>query len=108
MTIIDAKQKAPQRRAERTVAPAPHHDILVVEGSERLVAAEDQALEPLIDSVRAASFLGGLHPKTVLKKARSGELPSYRVFNRRFFRESELDDWLKFGSNIASQSARSE
>jgi len=50
--------------------------------------------EPLLSDVEAAKFLGGLHPKTVQRMARRGQLPAYRIGRYWRFRASELDRWL--------------
>ena len=51
--------------------------------------------EPLLSDAEAAQFLGGLHPKTVQRMARRGELPAYRIGRYWKYRLSELDDWLR-------------
>lgn len=60
----------------------------------RVAASE---LEPYVDSVAAAKFLG-LHPVTVMRLAREGELPGHplRHAKRRRWRFllSELSRWL--------------
>jgi hypothetical protein len=53
------------------------------------------SFEPLIDTERAAQMLGGIHPKTLMKKARQGDIPGYQVSRSWFFRASELDCWLR-------------
>jgi excisionase family DNA binding protein len=50
--------------------------------------------EPLLNDAEAAAFLGGLHPKTVQRMARRGEIPHYRVGRYYRYRASELNDWL--------------
>lgn len=50
--------------------------------------------EPLWNDAEAAKFLGGLHPKTVQRMARSGKLPHYRFGKYYRYRASELDAWL--------------
>lgn len=50
--------------------------------------------EPLLNDAEAAAFLGGLHPKTVQRMARQGEIPHYRVKRYYRYRASELNDWL--------------
>lgn len=70
--------------------------------------AEHPTFEPLLDSAEAAKLLGGIHPKTLMKKAREGAIPSYVVFGKRLFRASELDSWLSPCSTSFSQSARLE
>ena len=54
--------------------------------------------EPLLNDVEAAQFLGGLHPKTVQRLARRGELPAYRIGKYWRYRASELSDWLMLHS----------
>ena len=62
--------------------------------------------EPLLDSAAASHLLGGIHPKTLQRKARIGEIPGYLMANRWFFRASELDEWLKTRIHSGSQSIR--
>jgi len=50
--------------------------------------------EPLLSDTEAAQFLGGLHPKTVQRMARRGQLPAYRIGRYWRFRASELSAWL--------------
>jgi excisionase family DNA binding protein len=52
------------------------------------------SFEPVLSDVEAAQFLGGLHPKTVQRMARRGELPGYRIGRYWRFRASELSAWL--------------
>ena len=54
--------------------------------------------EPLMDEKQVAQFLGGLHPKTVQRMARRGELPHCRVGKYYRFRASELDAWIQVHS----------
>lgn len=51
--------------------------------------------EPLLSAVEAAKLLGGIHPKTLMRKAREGEIPGYQISRSWFFRASELDMWLR-------------
>ena len=55
-------------------------------------------VEPFVDSVAAAEFLG-LHPVTVMRLAREGHLPGHairRAKRRQWrFRLSELGVWLQ-------------
>ena len=55
--------------------------------------------EPLLNDAQAAQFLGGLHPKTVQKMARRGEIPAYRVAKYWRYRASELNQWLMLHSS---------
>jgi excisionase family DNA binding protein len=61
--------------------------------------------EPLINEKEAAALLGGLHPKTLQRMARTGRIPAYRVGRRWCFRVSELDKWLKSQPHFQRQSA---
>jgi len=63
-----------------------------------MVAFEPLVFEPLLSDAEAAKFLGGLHPKTVQRMARHGQLPSYRIGRYWRFRASELDQWLRVQS----------
>ena len=49
--------------------------------------------EPLLDSTQAASLLR-IHPKTLQKMARRGEIQGTHVGKLWRFRASELNDWL--------------
>ena len=55
--------------------------------------------EPLLNDSEAAKFLGGLHPKTVQRMARRGEIPHYRVGKYYRYRASQLNDWLVLNSH---------
>jgi excisionase family DNA binding protein len=54
--------------------------------------------EPLLNDVQVAALLGGLHPKTVQRMARRGQLPALRVGKYWRFRASELESWLRLQS----------
>ena len=55
---------------------------------------EQSQFEPLLDDQQAASLLGGIHPKTLQRMARDGQVPAYRVGRYWRYRASELDAWL--------------
>jgi excisionase family DNA binding protein len=55
--------------------------------------------EPLCNDSEAAKFLGGLHPKSVQRMARRGEIPHYRVGKYYRYRANELNDWLVLNSH---------
>ena len=59
----------------------------------------DVSYEPLLNDIEAASFLGGLHPKTVQRMARRGDLPHYRIGKYYRYRVSELSRWLVLHSS---------
>jgi excisionase family DNA binding protein len=54
------------------------------------------ALEPLL-SVRAVAKLFDAHPETLLRLARTGQLPGIKVGKLCRFRVSELDSWVAKG-----------
>ena len=62
--------------------------------------------EPLLNTEESATLLGRMHPKTLQRMARRGEIPGYQIAHRWYFRASELDAWLKSRLNSDSQSIR--
>lgn len=56
-------------------------------------AAVELHFEPLLDSDEAASLLK-IHPKTLQRMARKGELTGIQVGKLWRFRASELEQWL--------------
>ena len=50
--------------------------------------------EPLLSEVQAGELLG-LHPKTVQRMSRSGEIPAIRIGRYWRFRASEINTWLE-------------
>jgi len=62
--------------------------------------------EPWLSANEAAQFLGGIHPKTLMRKARSGEVPGYLKFSRWYFLASELDRWMRQSGVICQQPIR--
>ena len=61
--------------------------------------------EPLLDDEQAAELLG-VHPKTLQRLARGGQIPAYRIGRFWRYRVSELDAWLRSGIQSPRQSAR--
>ena len=55
--------------------------------------------EPLLNDAEGARFLGGLHPKTVQRMARRGEIPHYRIGKYYRYKASELSNWLVLHSS---------
>jgi excisionase family DNA binding protein len=75
--------------------------------SEGCLSTPTQYFEPLISEVDAAKMLG-LHPKTVQRLARRGDLPSVRIGRYWRFRASRLNEWIDVHStcqpvNVGSQ-----
>ena len=66
--------------------------------------------EALINDSEAAQFFG-VHPKTVQRRARRGDLPHYRVGKYYRYKMSDLNDWLmlhSFGQINPPASTRKE
>ena len=61
--------------------------------SPRRVDDVDSQFEPLLDSAEAAALLQ-IHPKTLQKLARAGEVIGMRVGKLWRFRASSLNEWL--------------
>ena len=62
---------------------------------EKFKSESLQRFERLLDDNQAALLLGGLHPKTLQRMARRGQVPAFRVGKYWRYRASELDEWLK-------------
>jgi len=73
---------------------------------EKAVNSPSQEVEPFIDCVRAATLLGGIHPKTAERWAREGRIPAYRFFRRWCFRASELELWTRSHVNLLRHPCR--
>ena len=82
--------------------------VATIEGGNRLnivtAATPAPTFEPLLTVEEAAKLLGGIHPKTLQRRARNGEIPGYQISRSWFFRASELDTWVRslVRSNTAS------
>ncbi len=53
----------------------------------------DASFEPLLDSDEAAALLK-IHPKTLQRMARRGEIPGIQIGKLWRFRTSELNAWM--------------
>jgi len=80
-------------------------DEVAFEPQERKASVKE-AFEPLISSEQAARLLGNIHVKTLQRYARHGALPGYQIGGHWYFRESELDAWLRDQINSNRQSVR--
>ena len=58
--------------------------------------------EPLLSAEEAASYLR-MHPKTLQKMARGGQVPCIRYGRNWYFRLSALDAWVREQENRCSQ-----
>ena len=68
---------------------------------------QKEPFEPLIGSAQAASLLGSIHVKTLQRYARAGNIPGYQIGGHWYFRESELDSWLRSRINSSRHPCRS-
>jgi excisionase family DNA binding protein len=57
-------------------------------------AVHEDEFEPLLDSEEAAALLK-IHPRTLQKLARQGEVTAIHIGKLWRFRASALDEWLK-------------
>ena len=65
------------------------------------------AFEPLVDDSTVAQLLM-IHPKTLQRMARRGEIPAVRVGRFWRYRASLLDQWLKSRLNSSCRPCRSD
>lgn len=61
------------------------------------VRTQGQYFEPLLSDKQAGELLG-LHPKTVQRLARQGELPAVRLGRYWRYRASVLNEWIDLNS----------
>jgi excisionase family DNA binding protein len=54
--------------------------------------------EPLLDDKQAGEMLG-LHPKTLQRLARRGEIPAVRIGRYWRYRASVLNEWIEVNSS---------
>lgn len=64
------------------------------ESSHHQITAPTNGFEPLLDSEEAADLLR-IHPKTLQRMARNGEIAATQIGKLWRFRASELDLWLR-------------
>ena len=72
LSSIDSSQKKPVVR----------HDL------------KSEGFEPLLDSAQAAKLLQ-IHPKTLQRMARNGEVPAIQIGKLWRFRSSHLNEWAQ-------------
>jgi len=65
------------------------------------------SFEPLIDTLTAAGLLK-IHPKTLQRMARGGQIPAVRIGRYWRFRASQLDSWIRSQVDSSRQPCRSE
>ncbi len=67
----------------------------------------ESRFEPLLDSDEAAALLK-IHPKTLQRMARRGEIPAIQIGKLWRFRASELDAWMGNAVGPSSRNQRGE
>ncbi len=67
-----------------------------------MATAADEKFEPLLTAEEAATHLR-IHPKTLQKLARSGQVPCIRFGKYWRFHLSTLDEWVRSLENRCSQ-----
>jgi excisionase family DNA binding protein len=92
-SIDDARQEATRGRGAATAA------LELSRNSER------PNVERPLTCDEAAAFVR-VHPKTVKRMARNGELPGHFRFGRWFFYASELDSWMRTELHSSGHSCR--
>lgn len=97
---------AASTRAATLGKRTPVEDERVPLQPKRICSEDDGLFESLISSSQAAKLLGNLHVKTLQRYARLGRLPGYQIGRHWYFRESELDAWLRLQLNSKCQSVR--
>ena len=65
------------------------------------------SFEPLIDILTAAGLLK-IHPKTLQRMARGGQIPAVRIGRYWRFRASQLDSWIRSQVDSSRQPCRNE
>jgi excisionase family DNA binding protein len=68
-----------------------------------LAKYQPQASTTIWNSVQAAEYLR-IHPRTLTKMARNGEIPSIQIGRLWRFRQCDLDAWLTHKVNSGSLS----
>ena len=99
---VPSNLSALSESAERTSRNAVHN---AATEERNTSLTESETFEPLI-SMHAARLLGNIHVKTLQRYARLGRLPGYQIGGHWYFRESELDAWLRLQINSNRQSVR--
>jgi excisionase family DNA binding protein len=64
------------------------------ENHEKHLPEISECFEPLLDTEEAAKLLR-IHPKTLRRSARLGEIPATRIGRLWRFRASVLNEWLE-------------
>ena len=70
-----------------------HNDSLHEPDQKPVAAVQGKGFEPLLDSEQAAALLR-IHPKTLQKLARRGEIVGIQIGRLWRFRVSALNRWL--------------
>jgi excisionase family DNA binding protein len=68
---------------------------MIGQAVNEVVANTAAYFEPLLNDESAARLLGGMHIKTLQRRARNGQIPTHKIGRYWYFRASELNAWLK-------------
>ena len=79
----------PGRSCNRDHGPPPG-----LKGDRLILSHQPIAFEPTLTSEEAARLLN-IHPKTLQRMARRGQVPAHRIGDLWRFRASELDAWFR-------------
>lgn len=85
--------------------PAQSQEESVSNRSNLRQEAEKAGMERPITCEEAADVLS-IHPRTIKRMARRGEVPGHFRFGRWFFYPSELDSWMRTELHSARHSCR--
>jgi excisionase family DNA binding protein len=93
-------------RSEKPQTMNSHHQAVPMTAKQKAVRPQTLSAavsDPLISVDQAAQKLM-MHPKTLVRKARAGEIPGRKVANKWRFRALELDAWVdsQSGSRIGT------
>lgn len=73
--------------------------------AEKQVLSSQQPMRAIWNSYEAAQYLR-IHPRTLVRMARRGEVPSIQIGRLWRFRRSDLDDWLTSKINSVNYPCR--
>ena|SRR5690348_4401360 len=100
--LISSKNAADYEATGEDRYPPVSHE----HGRQQRKMSGTSTFERLIDSEQAAELLGNIHVKTLQRYARLGRLPGYQIGGHWYFRESELNAWLRHQVNSKRQFVR--
>ena len=98
----DSNPDAASRRAAASVESGSEDEGHIVPVASLMPSQRPTfGFERLIGSLEAAKLLGNIHVKTLQRYARHRRIPGYQIGGHWYFRESELDSWLRSQINLS-------